>query len=201
VRLALYVKKHTCLKEGQIFKSGIQLACEEIGAFTPPVGTRTTLLFDSWFFCHQIVEAATASGWDRVTQAESNRIIHHEGRGGNVAQLAESLSEKCFKPVKVKDEAFTLFGVEVWMPKTGNVKLVVSREKDGFHFYVTNRLDWSNRQVLEAYKGRHTIDDFYRDVKQNSGLEVRGVSDAEGPRSHHTLAAGLHRLYSANPPT
>jgi hypothetical protein len=36
---------------------------------------------------------------------------------------------------------------------------------------VSNRLDWSEKQVLEAYKVRQSIDVFYRDVKQNLGLE------------------------------
>jgi hypothetical protein len=55
------------------------------------------------------------------------------------------------------------------MSKVGEVRLVVSREEDGFHFYVTNRVDWTDRRVVEAYKVRQTIDVFYRDVKQNLG--------------------------------
>jgi hypothetical protein len=47
VSLALYVKKETCLKEGRAFKTKIQLACEQIGAFTPPADTRTIVVFDS----------------------------------------------------------------------------------------------------------------------------------------------------------
>jgi len=37
----------------------------------------------------------------------------------NVTQLAEFLPEKSFKTVKVKSEAFTLYGLEVWMPMGG----------------------------------------------------------------------------------
>ena len=142
VHLDLYVKKETCLKDGRAFKTKIQLACEQIEAFTPPAGTRTILVFDSWFFCRQIVEAARAKDWDWVTQAETNRIVYHGGQRMNVTQLAEFLPEKSFKTVKVKDEAFTLHGLRVWMPKLGNAKMVISREEEGFHFYVTNRLDW-----------------------------------------------------------
>ena len=158
VRLDLYVKRETCVKEGRAFKTKIQLACKQIEAFTPPEGARTIVVFDGWFFCRQVVEAARARGWDWVTQAESNRIIYNEGQRMNASQLAESLPERRFKTVKVKGEAFTLQGVRVWMPRLGTVKIVVSREKDGFHFYVANRLDWSDRQVVEAYKVRHTIE-------------------------------------------
>ena len=194
VRLGLYVKRETCLKEERIFKTRIQLACEQIETFTPPAGTRTILVFDSWFFCHQIVDSARAREWDWVTQAESNRIVHYEGQRMNVTQLAETLPEKCFKTVKIKGEDFILHGIEVWMPKTGNVKLVVSKEKDGFHYYVSNRLDWSDRQVLEAYKVRHTIDDFYRDVKQNLGLEEYQMRKGRGAIIHWHLVFTAYTL-------
>jgi len=194
VRLDLYVKRETCLKEERIFKTRIQLACEQIEAFKPPTGTRTIVVFDSWFFCRQIVEAARAKEWDWVTQAESNRIIHHEGQRMNVTQLAERLPEKCFKTVNVKGEDFTLHSIGVWMPKTGNVKLVVSKEKDGFHYYVTNRLDWSDRQVIEAYKVRHTIDVFYRDVKQNLGLEEYQMRKGRGAIIHWHLVFTAYTL-------
>jgi len=154
VHLDLYVKRETCLREDRAFKTRIQLACDQIGAFTPPAGTRTVVAFDSWYFCRQIIEAARARGWDWVTQAEANRIVFYKGRRLNVIRLAESLPEKRFRKVKNRGEAFTVCGLEVWMPKAGDVKLVVSREEDGFHFYVTSRLDWTERQVLETYKVR-----------------------------------------------
>ncbi|MFB0557669.1 MAG: transposase, partial [Candidatus Bathyarchaeia archaeon] len=150
VRLDLYVKKETCEEKGSAFKTKIQLAVDQIEAFTPPPGTRTVVAFDSWYFCRQIVEAARNREWDWVTQAESNRVVFIKGRRMNVTSLAEGLPEKRFRKVKVRGEAFTVYGLETWMPKAGDVKLVVSREEDGFHFYVTSRLDWTDRQVLEA---------------------------------------------------
>jgi len=60
--------------------------------------------------------------------------------------------------VKIGGEAFTLCGFRAWMSKVGEVRLVVSREMDGFHFYVSNRVDWTDRRVLEAYKVRQSIE-------------------------------------------
>ena len=194
LHLDLYVKKETCLKEGRTFKTKVQLACEQIEAFTPPAGTRTIVVFDCWFFRRQIVEAARAKDWDWVTKAESNRIVCHEGQRTNVTQIAETLPEKCFKTVKVKGEAFTLCGLETWMPKLGNIKMVISKAKDVFHFYVTNRLDWSDRQVVEAYKVRQTIDVFYRDVKQNLGLEEYQMRMGRGAIIHWHLVFSAYTL-------
>src|SRR4030042_468443 len=156
VRLSLYVKKETCQKEQRIFKTKIQLAIEQIDAFTPPAGTNVVVAFDSWFFCRQIVEAAAARGWDWVTQAESNRLVCFNGEETNVTALASGLSEKQFKTVRVKGEEFRLWGFEGGMSKVGSVKLVVGKEEDGFHFYVCNRLDWRAKQVLSAYKVRQS---------------------------------------------
>jgi len=201
VRLTPYLKRETCSRKEWVFKTKIQLACEQVEAFTPPAGTRTVVVFDSWYFCRQIVEAARARRWEWVTQAESNRIVHHEGRRMNVTQLAQGLPEKGFRKATIGGEALTLQGLEVWMPKIGAVKLVVSREEDGFHFYVTNRLDWSDRQVLKAYRVRHTIDLFYRDVKQNLGLGEYQVRKGRGAITHwhlvftaYTILTLLRRL-------
>ena len=194
VRFSLYVKKETCREEQRIFKTRIQLAIEQINAFKPPTDTKVVVPFDSWFFCSQIVEAITDRGWDWVSQAESNRIIHWKGEELNVTELALQLPEKQFKTVKVKGEAYTLCGLGAWMQKVGDVKLVVAKQADGFHFYVSNRLDWSERQVLEAYKVRQSIDVFYRDVKQNLGLEEYQMRRGRGAIIHWHLTFNAYTL-------
>jgi hypothetical protein len=194
VRLGLYLKKETCLREGRPFKTKIQLAVDQIEAFTPPPGTRTVVAFDSWYFCRQIVEAVRGRAWDWVTQAEANRIVTIKGQRMNVTGLAEGLPEKWFRKVKVRGEDFHLYGLVAWMPKVGDVKLVVSREEDGFHFYVTSRLDWTDRRVLEAYKVRQAIDVFYRDVKQNLGLEEYQVRRGRGAITHWHLVFTAYTL-------
>jgi hypothetical protein len=41
------------------------------------------------------------------------------------------------------------------MSKVGEVRLVVSREEDGFHFYVSNRLEWTDWRVVEVKGANH----------------------------------------------
>jgi hypothetical protein len=194
LRLSLYVKKETCEQKKVEFKTKIQLAVEQINAFTPPEGVRIMLGFDCWFFCRQIVDAAKARGWDWVTQADSNRIVHHKGHKTNVTELAKGLADERFKKVAVEGQDYVLCALKVWMPKIGDVRLVVSREDDGFHFYVSNRLDYSARQVLLAYKVRHCIDEFYRDVKQNLGLEAYQMRSSRGAIIHWHLVFCAHTL-------
>lgn len=194
VDLALYLKRETCLRESLRFKTKIQLACDQVRAFTPPRDTGTVVVFDSWYFCHKLVEAVRARGWDWVTQAESNRIIYRRDSRMNVTELAQSLPARSFRTVRVRGEAFTIHGLKVWMPRLGAVRLVVSREKDGFNFYVTNRLDWSDRRVLQAYRVRQNIDVFYRDAKQNLGLGEYQVRKGRGAITHWHLVFTAYTL-------
>ena len=194
VGVSLYVKKETCQQKSVEFKTKIQLAIEQIQAFKAPESVRIMLTFDCWFFCHQIVDAAKAREWDWVTQADSNRIIHYKAKKRNVTELAKCLADERFKKVTIEKKDYALCGLKVWMPKIGDVRLVVSKEEDGFHFYVSNRLDYSSRQVLLAYKVRHRIDEFYRDVKQNLGLEAYQMRSGRGAIIHWHLVFCAHTL-------
>ena len=188
------MKKDTCHEERKVFKTKIMLAVEQMEAFTPPVGTGTVVAFDSWYFCRQIVEAVASRGWDWVTQAEANRVIHLKGERMNVTELAESLPEERFRGVTVGGEAFSLCGFRAWMSRVGEVRLVVSRGEDGFHFYVSNRLEWTDRRVVEAYRVRQRIEVFYRDVKQNLGLEEYQVREGRGAIIHWHLVFTAYTL-------
>jgi hypothetical protein len=111
-----------------------------------------------------IVLLTEVRGWDWVTQADSNCVIHYKKQKMNVNTIAKCLPEKCFKKIKIKGEDFVVGSLKVWMPKIGDVRLIISEEGDGLHFFVSSRLDYSARQVLLAYKQRHRIEEFYRDA-------------------------------------
>jgi hypothetical protein len=194
VSLRLYVKKDVCMEKGRAFKTKIQLACEQIEGFDPPPGTSVIVVYDGWYFCRQVVEAARRRGYDWATQAESNRVIIIDGVKTNVTRLAESLPENRFREVKVRGDEYTVCGFDVWMNGLGEVRLVVSREVDGYHFYVSNRVDWGDRRVVEAYRVRQSIEVYYRDVKQNLGLEEYQVRSGRGAIIHWHLVYAAYTL-------
>ena len=104
INLSLYVKKEACQQKKVEFKTKIQLAVEQLNAFTPPEGVRIMLGFDCWYFCRQIVEAAKTRVWDWVTQADSNRIIHYRAHKTNVTELAKGLGDERFRKVTVEGQ-------------------------------------------------------------------------------------------------
>ena len=194
VGLRLYVKRDTCVEEGLPFRTKIQLAVDQIKEFKAPRGANTVVAFDMWYFCGKVVEAARSRGFDWVTQAKSNRIIKWRGARMNVTELAESVSAASFKQVKLGDDVYFLRGFNVWMNVVGKVRLVVSREEDGFHFYVSNRTDWSVGRVVAAYKRRQSVEVYIRDVKQNLGLGEYQARRGRGAIIHWHLVITAYTL-------
>jgi len=80
------------------------------------------------------------------------------------------------------------------MNGVGRVRLVVSREEDGFHFYVSNRVDWSVRRVIEAYRRRQSVEVYIRDVKQNLGLGEYQARRGRGAIIHWHLVYTAYTL-------
>ena len=124
----------------------------------------------------------------------------------NVTELAESLPVGSFRSLRVGGDLYCVRGFRVWMSGVGKVRLVVSRGEDGFHFYVSNRVDWSERRVVAAYRRRQSVEVYIRDVKQSLGLGECQARRGRGAIIHwhlvytaYTLLALLRRsLVSAS---
>jgi hypothetical protein len=206
VGLRLYVKKGTCDEEVLPFRTKIELAVDQIKEFRAPPGTDTVVAYDSWYFCRKVVEACRCKGFDWVTQAKSNRVIKRRGVRMSVTELAESTPSASFRCLMIGKDEYSVCGFRVWMNGVGKVRLVVSREEDGFHFYVSNRVDWSVGRVVAAYRRRQSVEVYIRDVKQNLGLGECQARRGRGAIIHwhlvyvaYTLLALLRRsLLSVN---
>lgn len=78
------------------------------------------------------------------------------------------------------------------------VRIVVSYEnkelKGDPHFYCTNKLDWDIYKILSLYARRWRVDVFYRDSKQNLGLEDYEVRKIRGARRHISMVFTAHTL-------
>lgn len=71
----LYRQKATCERDGVPFKSKVDLAEELIRTFEPVPGTRTHLIFDSWYACRRVWRATLARGWAVTGGLKANRKI------------------------------------------------------------------------------------------------------------------------------
>ena len=77
VQVLLYQSKSTSQEQGARFKSKIDLAAEIISNFKPVPGTRTVVLFDSWYASETVIKAALKRGFEVVCALKSNRVIYN----------------------------------------------------------------------------------------------------------------------------
>ena len=63
----------------------------------------------------------------------------------------------------------------------------------------TNRLDWDVKTILKTYLKRWRIDSFYRDAKQELGLEDYEVRKMRGLRRHWLMVFLAHTLLRLSP--
>ena len=77
------------------------------------------------------------------------------------------------------------------MKKVGRVKVIVSYLKEPFKghpfFLVSNRKNWRIEKILSVYAKRWPIETFFKDAKQNLGLESCEMRRLNEIRRHWNL--------------
>ena len=84
------------------------------------------------------------------------------------------------------------------------VRVVVSYDNPDLeggepHFYCSNKLDMKADKLLNVYAKRWKIDSFYRDAKQNLGMEEYEMRKIEGVRRHLAMVLIAHTLLVLGP--
>ena len=184
----------------------------------------STVLFDSWFLSPEFVNYLEANQKDWVSLLKVNRNLEaysirlKDANGQRiqftkphikVEDLVPLIPPSAFRPVKVENHTYWCFTLCVRIPSLGKVRLVISFEsaelKGSYAVLVTNRTDWSAKQILLKYLKRWPIETFYRDGKQHLGLDEYRVRTSEAIQTHWCLVfvaySILHLACLPPPPT
>jgi hypothetical protein len=194
VDLRQYVKAKVSKQEGREFKTRIEPAREMIESFTIPGSRggakRVVVLFDSWYLCKEIVDAIRKRGWHFVSESKSNRNVRTVDGAPFVNASAVGLSEASGSTMLFRERTYLHRELDVYMPSlgiNGDVRLMVEREMDGKdenHYVVTDMTGISPEELLSLFKARHLTEEFYRDAKQNLGLDSYMVRGHEATNRH-----------------
>jgi len=93
--------------------------------------------------------------------------------------------------MEIDGETYWYFTKVVTMSKLGKVRLLILHQKqdlsDTPKYLAANQLGWEARRILRVYKSRWSIETFYRDSKQNLGLEDYEMRNLVGIKRHWYL--------------
>jgi hypothetical protein len=188
--LKLYGNERKCKEKGVEFKTKVQLAC---GLIRDHVSNakQTICLWDSWFMCQDTVEECQTHSYDWIGEIKSNRIVFYESKRYRLDELFNKLRlEGSFSDIIVKGELFQACKVDVFMPKIGDVSIVVNvktQTKDT-HLLCTDLVDCSVEEIVGHALERHRIEDFYKEAKA-LGLGEYRFRESEAALIHAHLVS------------
>ena len=165
--LKLYGNVKKCKQKGVEFKTKVQLACELIKEHVSRA-KQTIDLWDSWFMCQDMVDECRKRRHNWVGEVKSNRIVFYGGKRYRLDELTGLMrNEGSFSDIVVNGELFQACKVEVFMPKIGDVSIVVNvkaQTKDT-RLLCTDLVDCSVETIVGHALERHRIEDFYKQAK------------------------------------
>lgn len=160
------------------------------------------VLFDSWYFCKDLVDFIEANNKDWVSVSKSNRNMVHQGKTINLKEYSKTIDTKekrgLPKFIVKEEKCYRFKSVKKSMPclKRGKqtVRILISYEYDKNKklskepiFLVSNRKNLRPEKLLQIYQMRWAVETFFRDAKQHLGLEDYQMRKLKGIKSHWCL--------------
>ena len=128
----------------------------------------STVVFDSWYFSSRLIRFLERERKDWITEAKSNRKILVNGSWMKLRDYAASLNLRNMTAYSIDDSTYFMTSITAEMKNVGKVRVIISIGKNSEKFFVTNRIDWKPKKVIELYLRRWDIEVFHREVKQDS---------------------------------
>lgn len=198
----LYLKEEYCREHQLQFKTKNDLACELIDDAYEKNLNIPIWLFDSWYLNKQVVDKVEEHDADWISEIKINRIILRPcGKVSLIKYLREDISKESYKKVKLGGKTRYYFTKAVVLKSLGGRKIRIlalfDKEdlSDNPKILATNKLNWTSpKKIYESYSHRWSLETFYRDSKQNLGLESYQLRSIEGIQRHWCLVELAYTL-------
>jgi len=147
-----------------------------------------TVVFDSWYFAPALVKPL--GNWDLnwVSRLKSDRVyLGHTGSNLKIPDYFRELSATRWETMDIDGREETFAAACFTLTSGERVKVVAMKsteEEDGIILLVTNAKSWKPESIIRTYRHRNAIETFYRDGKQNLGLESYMLRSLEGAKRH-----------------
>ncbi len=161
-------------ESGEVFKTKPDIACELIDKFEPFTGDKIYCLVDSWHTSEKVVKAVKDREFELIGALKSNRVFQFKehGKKHKLSAYVKNLRNSSFEKVKLKDEAFKVRQIEVWLKGIGNAIILISkRVKDGSRMFILSTdMNLNNEGILKYYSFRWDIEVGYLYCKDRLGM-------------------------------
>ncbi len=187
----LYLKEEQSREKRVPFKTKIDLA-QELVEDALQLGLEIQgALFDNWFASKDFIKFLQSKGLHWVTRLKSDRNIKIKGRYVAISQFAGTLPRESFRRVQIGDRIYQVFSKAVDLKGVGLVRILISYDNEEFSgspaYFATDQIRWEGTRILKTYSKRWNIETFFRDSKQNLGLEDYQLRDLWGIERHWYL--------------
>lgn len=187
----LYLKKDFCEKKKIPFKTKIDFARELIEYALSLDLEIQGVLFDSWYAAGELIGFLRDNSLWWITRLKSDRNIKIRGEYVQIREYAARLPKAAFRKLRIGDATYQVFSKAVDLKGVGKVRILISYDKEDFSedpvYFATDQIRWEATRILKTYGKRSKIEAFFRDTKQNLGLEDYQLRDLRGIKRHWYL--------------
>ena len=149
-----------------------------------------TVVFDAWYLAPELTDFLDARGKSWVSRGKSNRVAFLEGYKQPIVEWLSRQPAEAITTITIDGESYQTISKTITLSNHQRVKLVAvknPKEEAGWTLLFCNRLYWSPDGIIRTYKRRWKIETFYRDAKQNLGLEDYMLRNMTGTKRHWYL--------------
>ena len=147
-----------------------------------------TVIFDSWYLAPTLTEPLQNWNLNWVSRLKSDRVyLGRNEQRGTIMDFFRAQAESEWRTIDIDGQKETFSSKCFTLTNQERVKVVAMKsteEADGIVLLVTNAKTWKPESIIRTYRLRNAIETFYRDGKQNLGLESYMLRSAEGAKRH-----------------
>jgi len=150
-----------------------------------------TVVFDSWYLSETLTQPLRGWGLHWVSRLRLDRVyLADGGRREKIVAFFHGLAPAAWQTQEIDGRRETVAATCLTLTNHLRVKVVALQKADieeGLLLLVTDALHWLPDTIIHAYNQRTFVEAFYRDGKQNLGLESYMLRSAEGAKRHLTM--------------
>ncbi|MBP2032680.1 hypothetical protein J2Z42_001354 [Clostridium algifaecis] len=160
-------------KKGE--KSKIQMVCD-IAETLPSSKGAAYGLCDSWFTNKQVINAHLKKGYHLIGALKTNRIIYPQGFHIQIKQFTQYIEKNDVCLVTVNNSKYWVYRYEGNLNGIDNAVVLLCWHKSAFkkngalHAFLCTDIELDNKTILEYYSKRWPIEIFFRQTKNNLGI-------------------------------